>query len=100
MSDDWLRVFLKIIGRQPVVLLSRERLEEAPRPAGRKACFSRIFLRQRWSFDGLVTTGPMRYERRQSPRDEERQSEGQSHRLEPEDEQESQTRNHFCRPHE
>ena len=70
---DHERVFLKIIGRQPVIFIAYKRLKEAPRPPRDDAAGAHVFGREFNNAIDTATAGPKSNQRRKRPGRHERQ---------------------------
>ena len=86
MGHDRFWVFLKVVGREMVVLRHDEGIEEAPRAACDQPQRPRIGNRaRRWTRQRRWTAGPLRDDRRQHPQDHEWSCDEQSHGLDQRD---------------
>src|SRR5690348_10150802 len=67
MRDHGRWIFLVVVGRQPVVIRTDKRFEEAPRASREQARELYVFRWQEFSFSGAWPAHPVSNERRQQP---------------------------------
>ena len=99
MGDCRPRIFLKIVGRQPVIFIAHKSLKEAPGAPGYDPSCAKIFRRKRLRPGGAMAADISSDQRRQRPGCQEWNGQRQRPIPEEGDRDQARRRNRLSRPH-